>query len=187
MAKEKIAWMDKDFVPTFGEEFNNVVEPEFDADIWTTELVDKLLDKVENYGLDLNKSKNPFFEKNPQLRKGRVAFQMTNMELDEFKKCRKDILHFANNYVQLMTPKGIGHIKLYPYQEEMLLNYQSGKNNIVVGSRQIGKCFFSNTQIVTKQFGTIPIYKLWWKVIKKKTILDYCKYRLYCLYDWLEK
>lgn len=139
MAKQKIAWMDKDFVPTFGEEFSNIEKPEFDSEIWTTELVDDLMEKVEEFGLDLNKAKNPFFDKNPALRRGRVAFQMTNMELSEFKKCRKDILHFANTYVQLMTPDGIDHIKLYPYQEEMLLNYQNGKNNIVVGSRQIGK------------------------------------------------
>ena len=139
MSKQKIQFLENDFVPTFGEEFSSIAEPEFDAEIWTTELVNKLMDKVENYGLDLNKAKNPFFEKNPQLRKGRIAFQMTSMELSEFKKCRKDILHFANNYVQLMTPKGIGHIKLRPYQEKMLLNYQNNNHNIVVGSRQIGK------------------------------------------------
>ena len=139
MAKKKIQFLQNDFVPTFGEEFSNIVEPEFDAEIWTTELVDDLIDKVENYGLDLNKAKNPFFDKNIMLRRGRVAFQMTKEERREFKKCRKDIIYFANKYVQLMTPNGIGHITLYPYQEEMLLNYQKGKNNIVVGSRQIGK------------------------------------------------
>jgi hypothetical protein len=139
LAKQKITFLDKDFAPTFGEEFSNIEKPEFDSEIWTTELVDDLMEKVEQFGLDLNKTKNPFFDKNPALRRGRVAFQMSNMELSEFKKCRKDILHFANTYVQLMTPDGIDHIKLYPYQEEMLLNYQNGKNNIVVGSRQIGK------------------------------------------------
>ena len=68
-----------------------------------------------------------------------IISQMTLEEKKEFKRCRKDIIYFANKYVQLMTPKGIGHIELYPYQETMLRNYQSGKNNIVVGSRQIGK------------------------------------------------
>jgi hypothetical protein len=186
MAKQSPRFYEKSFVPTFGEEFSSIDEPEFDSFIWNTKLVDDLLDKVENYGLDLGKAKHPFFDKNPQLRQGRLAFQMTPEELQEFKKCRKDIIYFANKFVQLMTPNGIGHITLYPYQEEMLLNYQNGKNSIVCGSRQIGKCQLANTQIVTKQFGTIPIYKLWWKVIKKKTILDYCKYSLYRIYDWLD-
>tara|TARA_R110000796_G_scaffold192641_1_gene309293 strand:- start:6899 stop:8794 length:1896 start_codon:yes stop_codon:yes gene_type:complete len=139
MAKQKVQFMQNDFVPTFGDEFSSIETPDFKSEIWNTELVNDLLDKVENYGLDLSKSQHPFFDKNIQLRQGRVAFQMTKMELSEFKKCRKDIIHFANTYVQLMTPNGIGHINLYPYQEEMLLNYQKGKNNIVVGSRQIGK------------------------------------------------
>ena len=138
MAKTKIAWQEDAFIPTFGEEFSNIEEPKYDAEIWNTKLVDELLDKVENFGLDLSKAKNPFFDKNPTLRRGRTAFQMTNLELSEFKKCRKDIIYFANKYVQLMTPNGIGPIELYPYQETMLLNYQHNKNNIVVGSRQIG-------------------------------------------------
>ena len=185
MKNNEPRFYDKTLVPTFGEEFSGIAEPTFDAEIWNTELIDDLLDKVENYGLDLSKTKHPFFDKNVQLRQGRLAFQMTQKELSEFKKCRKDIVHFANEYVQLMTPKGIGHIQLYPFQEKMLLNYQSGKNNIVVGSRQIGKCYLPGTQVVTKQFGTIPVYKLWWKVIKKKTILDYFKYSLYRLYGWI--
>lgn len=139
MGNNSPRFIEKSFVPTFGEEFSNIATPEFDSEIWTTELVDALIDKVEHYGLDLNKAKNPFFDKNPTLRKGRVAFQMTLQEKDEFKRCRKDIIYFANKYVQLMTPEGIGHITLYPYQEQMLLNYKNGKNNIVVGSRQIGK------------------------------------------------
>lgn len=190
MAKENISFLDKNFVPSFGEEFSSVEPTEYSSEIWTTELVDSLLDKVENYGLDLNKTKNPFFDKNPQLRKGRVAFKMTKMERDEFKKCRKDIIHFANTYVQLMTPKGIGHIELYPYQKEMLNNYKTGKNSIVVGSRQIGKCFFANTKIRRIKFGKEveePIYILWWESLKNKTILDYCKYSLYWLYSILEK
>lgn len=188
MTKNKPRFIENSFVPTFGEEFSSVVEPEFDSEIWTSELVDDLIDKVENYGLDLNKAKNPFFDKNIMLRKGRVAFQMTPEELEDFKKCRKDIIYFANKYVQLMTPDGIGHIKLYPYQENMLLNYQKGKNNILVGSRQIGKCQLANTEIVTKQFGNIPIYKLWFKYIKgQRTFLDYLKYSLYWCYSQLEK
>jgi len=187
MAKQQ-RFLQKEFIPSFGEEFSSIEEPEFDSEIWTTELVDKLIDKFDNYGLDLNKAKNPFFDKNPQLRKGRVAFQMTPEELVEFKKCKKDILHFANKYVQLMTPKGIGHIELYPYQEQMLLNYQTKKNNVLVGSRQIGKCSLSSTYVNVKGIGTIPIYKLWFRYIKgQRTFLDYLKYGLYWSYSKLDK
>lgn len=138
MAKKQ-RFTSSDFIPTFGEEFSNLAEPQFDAKIWTTELVDDLVEKVEEHGLDLTKTKNPFFEQNIDIRQGRVAFQMTDEETDEFKRCRKDILHFANTYVKLMQEHGIDNIKLYPYQVDMLKMYQEGRYSLVVGSRQIGK------------------------------------------------
>jgi hypothetical protein len=139
MAKKKSRFLSTDFIPTFGEEFSSLEEPEFDSQIWTTELVDDLVEKVEEYGLDLSKVKHPFFEKNIDLRQGRVAFQLSDMERSEFKKCRKDIVHFANTYIKLMQEHGIDNIELYPYQVEMLKMYQENRYSIVVGSRQIGK------------------------------------------------
>lgn len=139
MAKNKRRFTDSDFIPTFGEEFLGLNEPEFDSQVWTTELVDDLIQKVEEYGLDLSKVKHPFFEKNIDLRQGRTAFQLTPEELYEFKKCKKDIIHFANKYVKLMQEHGIDNIQLYPYQVEMLKMYQSGRYSLIVGSRQIGK------------------------------------------------
>lgn len=139
MAKNKRRFVSNDFLPTFGEEFSGLNEPEFDSQVWTTELVDDLIEKVEEYGLDLSKVKHPFFEKNIDLRQGRTAFQMTEAEMDEFKKCKKDIIHFANTYVKLMQEHGIDNIELYPYQVEMLKMYQSGRYSLIVGSRQIGK------------------------------------------------
>lgn len=184
MAKNKRRFVSNDFLPTFGEEFSGLNEPEFDSQVWTTELVDDLIEKVEEYGLDLSKVKHPFFEKNIDLRQGRTAFQMTEAEMDEFKKCKKDIIHFANTYVKLMQEHGIDNIELYPYQVEMLKMYQSGRYSLIVGSRQIGKCHFPTTIVNTKQFGKLPIYKLWYKLIPNKTIFDRIKF---CLYWCLEK
>jgi hypothetical protein len=138
MAKKKQLFLEESFIPTFGEEFSQIVEPEFDTQIWTSESVNDLLNKIETQGADISKIKNPFFEKDPNLRRGRIAFQMTKDELIEFKKCRKDILYFANKYIHLMTDKGIRKITLYDYQEKMLVNYQNNSLNIVLGSRQIG-------------------------------------------------
>ncbi len=55
MAKQQQRFMQKEFIPTFGEEFSSIAEPEFSSEIWTTAMVDDLMDKVENYGLDLTK------------------------------------------------------------------------------------------------------------------------------------
>lgn len=137
--KKKIKFYAEEFVPTFGEEFDNIEIPKFKSKIWTTESVNKLISNVENHGLDLAAEPHPFFDKNPDLRQGRIAFKMTPEERKEFKKCRKDVVYFANKYCKLMTDEGVQSITLYPYQVDMLRMYQSGKNNIVVGSRQIGK------------------------------------------------
>lgn len=176
----------KDLVPTFGDEFSNEnKDAEFESQVWNTELVDDLIEKVENHGLDLNKIKHPFFEKDINLRRARIAFQLSDFELSEFKKCRKDIVYFANTYVKLMQEHGIDNIKLYPYQVEMLKMYVNEKYSLVLGSRQIGKCINFNTHIdLLKE--KVKVYKLYFRNLKEKTIFDKIKYSLYWCYSKLE-
>jgi hypothetical protein len=180
MAIEK--FKNKDMVPTFGTEFNDDNQEEnFDSQIWNTELINELIQKVEEYGLDLNKVSHPFFEKNITLKRARTAYQLTDEELAEFKRCKKDIVYFANTYVKLMQEHGIDNVKLYPYQEEMLKMYQDNRYNCVLGSRQIGKCVNFDTEIQTA-FGKTKIYKIWYRNLNNKTIFDRLKYILYKLY-----
>ena len=139
MAKKGESRFYDDKLITFANQFDDAAEPEFDSTIWTTELVDDLIDKVQNYGLDLSRTKHPFFMNDTTIRRGNTVFHYTEEEKKELKKCKKDIIYFANTYVKVMQEHGIDNIKLYPYQEDMLKNYQDNRYNIVVGSRQIGK------------------------------------------------
>ena len=137
MPDSKGRWEDKDLIAFYKDEHRDNIA--IDATIWTTELVDDLVHKVEQFGLDLSSTKHPFFANDISIRRGNTSFQYTDAEMDEFKRCKKDIIYFANKYVKVMQEHGIDNITLYEYQEDMLRNYQAERYNIVVGSRQIGK------------------------------------------------
>ena len=183
--KKENRFLDSDLI-TFANQFTDIDIPEFDSTIWTSELVYDLITKVEKSGLDLTRVKHPFFGNDIKIRRGNTSFQYSDYELEEFKKCKRDIIYFANSYVQVMQEHGINKIKLYSYQEEMLLMYQKEKYSIIIGSRQIGKCFFPSSKVEGIN-GKIPMYRLWFNSTKEqRKVVDYLKYGLYWLYDKLD-
>jgi hypothetical protein len=109
--------------------------------IWTTEKVDKLLAAMEE---GYNSADHPFYEGNPDYKKGNITFEYTDWEYDELKKCAKDIVYFANTYCQVMTDEGYMKITLRPYQEMVLRSYQDNRWNIFMAARQIGKTITSS-------------------------------------------
>jgi hypothetical protein len=109
--------------------------------IWTTEKVDKLLAAMEE---GYNTAEHPFYEGNPDYRKGNITFEYTDEEFEELKKCAKDIVHFANHYCTVMTDEGYMKIQLRPYQEKVLRSYQDNRWNIFLAPRQIGKTITSS-------------------------------------------
>lgn len=86
--------------------------------------------------------------------------------LNELKRCRDDIAYFANTYFRVISPDvnggrgGLGVIKLFPKQEELMNFFKEYNRCIVTASRQSGKstaynvfclwriCFFPNTSIM---------------------------------------
>jgi hypothetical protein len=114
---------------------------EDDRLIWTTEKVNKLLESMEE---GYQATDHPFFEGNPDYKKANLAFEYSDWEFDEIKKCAKDIIHFANLYCQVMTDEGYMKIQLRPYQEMVLRSYQENRWNIFLAPRQIGKTITSS-------------------------------------------
>lgn len=114
---------------------------EDDKLIWTSAKVEKLLAAMEE-GYATNE--HPFYEGDPNYRKGNVVFEYTDLELAEIKKCAKDIIHFANHYCTVMTDEGYMKITLRPYQEKVLRSYQNNRWNIFLAPRQIGKTITSS-------------------------------------------
>lgn len=151
--------------------------------VWTTERVLEAAHMIETYGECPGGT--PFHEGNPSWRAADVVFEYTEEELMEIAKCAKDVVYFANKYAEAMTDNGVQRIHLRPYQEKVLRSFQDNRFNVFLASRQIGKCFFSNTLIKIKYKGDvfeIPIYLLFYKLIKKTrklTFLEHLKILLY--------
>jgi hypothetical protein len=116
-------------------------EEQDDRIVWTTDKVEKLLSAMEE---GYNTSDHPFYEGNPDYKKGNIVFEYTDWEYEEIKRCAKDIIHFANNYCTVMTDEGYMKIELRPYQEMVLRSYQDNRWNIFLAPRQIGKTITSS-------------------------------------------
>ena len=82
---------------------------------------------------------NPFYEKNTSLLKADLVFDRTKEEVDEWMKCKNDILYFANTYCKLMTPEGIKNIELRDYQKKYLQHLEKNRLSIYLSCRQSGK------------------------------------------------
>lgn len=86
--------------------------------------------------------------------------QITEELVEEFLKCKNDIVYFAENYIQHTTPYGIKKLELYPYQIQIL------EDDILTSetSRQIGFSLCSHIKIIHSiifnQEKTIVFYTL---------------------------
>ena len=92
-------------------------------------------------GLDEGKKliSNPFYENKTYLLKGDLVFKHTSEEIEEWKKCKEDVIYFANKYCKLMTPEGVKNITLRDYQVRYLKEIAEHRLSILCASRQCGK------------------------------------------------
>ena len=122
--------------PSAGFDFN--VGKAKQAFSWSSESVEQLMFAIEE---GYKPASTPFYEGNPNLRKGNIVFNYTSNEIKEIKKCAKDIVYFANTYCTVMTDHGLQTINLRPYQEDMLRQFQAERFNVCLASRQVVKLF----------------------------------------------
>ena len=108
--------------------------------VWTAEKVQKAIESIE---LGYQVAHAPFYEGDIAYRKGNTVYDYSKEEVEEIKRCAKDIVYFANKYCHAMTDEGVRKIILRPYQEEMLRQYQQNRWNVTLASRQIGKTICS--------------------------------------------
>lgn len=175
-----------------GTEFNPVKE---DKDgvmakrmIWSTNAINLAI-KGLNAGRKL--VFNPFYEKNSKLLKGDLVFQRTQEEIDEWLRCKNDIVYFVEKYCKLMTPEGIQHVTLRNYQINYLKHLQNNRLSIYLACRQCGKCvaFLQRVDIqVNNEFWSIHgdrIKKYWDDnyYIKDNNCYNLPLFELYNLYD----
>lgn len=116
--------------------------------LWTTESV-ILADKGIKDGYKLIESPYNSFVKDAKLRRANIAFRYADEEMAIIRKCIKDKIFFANNFVSLKdADKGWQRIKLRDYQINLLERYTNNNRNIVMFPRQSGKTTTTIIEIV---------------------------------------
>lgn len=104
--------------------------------IWSSAIIDAALKGIEQ-GKKL--VSNPFYENNTHLLKGDLVFERTDEEIDEWIRCKNDIIYFVEKYCKLMTPEGIKNVKLRDYQTHYLKHLMDNRLSIYLACRQCGK------------------------------------------------
>jgi hypothetical protein len=156
---------------------------------WSSEKAEKLLLAIED---GYKPKTTPFYEGNPNLKKGNLVFNYTTHEIKEIRKCATDIVYFANNYCTVMTDFGLKTIKLRPYQENMLRQFQKERFNICLASRQIGKCLFHSTEIIVYRDNICiktTLGRLYFETLKLQrnlTLIEKAKFFLWRVYETLD-
>jgi len=159
--------------------------------VWTTKLVENAIERM-NDGFILKTHEVPFFEKTIGLRKAHLTFSITTEEFDEYVKCASDIHYFAENYCYIKGEDG--HpiiIPLRDYQEEILDNFFNHRYNILMASRQIGKCIEYNTSLLIydkrlEVYKNIKFFQLLFRYKSMRTAHDYIKYVLYSFLNFID-
>lgn len=98
-----------------------------------------------------------FYKGNDNLLRNNAQIKWTPEMMEQLKLCNKSILHFAENYFYIVTEDGKEKIKLYKYQKNLLKAFKNNRFNVVLSSRQSGKCLQFNTlcKIKNKTTGLI--------------------------------
>ena len=104
--------------------------------VWDSKIVEKVVNDIQ-YGIPTND--NCFFEHKIDFRASNLNFKYTKHEIDEIKKCKNDIVYFAEKYAYAMTDEGIKNIKLRGYQKKILRAFKDNQFTVLLASRQIGK------------------------------------------------
>lgn len=104
--------------------------------------------------------KNDTYLGNPLIKRDGVQQNFTKHEIDEYTKCMKDPVYFAEKYIKVISlDSGLVPFRPYPYQEKMFNHFNENRFSIVLACRQSGKSI------------STVIYLLWYAVFHpEKTI-----------------
>lgn len=104
------------------------------------------------------KPKKEIYMNNPALPTVEAQFEWTPEMVSELKKCKENILHFAENYFYIVTnDDGKQKIKLHSFQKKALRMIRDNRFSLLLFSRQVGKCLTMNTlcKVRNKKTGEI--------------------------------
>jgi len=86
------------------------------------------------------KTKKDIYMNNPALPTSEAQFEWTPERIAELKKCKENILHFAENHFFIVNADtGRGKIKLHSFQKKALRMIRDNRFSLFLFSRQVGK------------------------------------------------
>lgn len=101
-----------------------------------------------------------FYQGNENILRKDALFKWTDDMKAELRLCVKSILHFAESHFYIITEDGKRKIELYKYQKNLLKAFKNERFNVVLSSRQSGKCLTFNTLIKIKNKKTGEIEEI---------------------------
>ena len=91
---------------------------------------------IEDFEIDSKET----YRDNPLLKKAGVKLEYTKEQVDEYIKCSKDPIYFAENYVTIVNVDvGLMKFKMWNFQKEMIKVYHENRFSITKCPRQVGK------------------------------------------------
>jgi hypothetical protein len=91
------------------------------------------------------------YRDNPLLKKSGVKVNFTQPQVEEYIKCAKDPVYFAENYIKIVNvDRGLMPFEMWDFQKEMIKVYHENRFSITKCPRQVGKCVHINTPIRLK-------------------------------------
>jgi len=77
---------------------------------------------------------------NTLLKKAAVQHNYTKKEIEEYIRCRDDIIYFLENHAKIVhVDEGLIPFSLYPFQKDLINTITDNRNVIVKTGRQVGK------------------------------------------------
>ena len=95
------------------------------------------------------KPKKEIYMNNPALPTVEAQFEYTPEMVADLKKCKENILHFAENHFYIVTnDDGRQKIKLHPFQKRALRMIRDNRFSLLLFSRQVGKSTISTIYLL---------------------------------------
>lgn len=89
---------------------------------------------------DHNPHKLPTYNANPRIKRANVEQSFTQEEIIEYAKCARDKEYFCRTYIKVLKPgHGLIDYEPYPYQINMMNQFEKERFSIVLACRQSGK------------------------------------------------
>ena len=80
------------------------------------------------------------YRDNPLLKRAGVKIEYTQEQIEEYVKCSKDPIYFAEKYIQIVNvDEGLMPFRMWDFQRDMIRTYHENRFSITKCPRQVGK------------------------------------------------